>query len=659
MISLLCTPEDMRRGDARAPAGSPLAAPERSRRPSPARLAAAAALAASLILVPAAGAAGQAPPGGHRTAHPIRRFARVRGVCGPPARGHAACTALLRITVPSSSAAALGASSYTVGAGARSYGPAGGLTPADLASAYNYESAAGGGSGETVGIVDAYDDPAIEEDLAAFDSHYGLPACTTANGCFEKVGQGGSSASLPRADTTRWSVEISLDVDIVHSVCANCKILLVEANEPSYKDLAEAVDTAASMGANEISNSYAGPETGMKSTERAAYNHPGVVIAAATGDDGYYDWDFVNEGREAVGMPNVPASLPTVVAVGGTTLELNENGTRAREAVWNNNGAGDKLGHSRKVAEGATGGGCSTLFTAPLWQQSVPGFAATGCGTSRLAADVAAVADPDSGGFDIYDTYNCGAQCEAWGIGSGSGWLTLGGTSLATPLISSLYGLAGGGGGVPYPALTLYGHLAEPGSLYDVTEGANGFCGGEPASQCGDPDARYGRVDCQGTTACNAAVGFDGPSGVGTPDGLSAFEPVFPAAVITAPGSVKAGVAAGFSASGSSDPFPGGTIATYSWTWGDGSGGSSEASPTHVFAAAGTYQVTLTVTDNYGLTSVPAVRSVDVSGSTKLEEEEAAARRKDKKEEAVGRKQKLKRVLGRLEQQLTELEGGG
>jgi hypothetical protein len=103
---------------------------------------------------------------------------------------------------------------------------------------------------------------------------------------------------------------------------------------------------------------------------------------------------------------------------------------------------------------------------------------------------------------------------------------TVGGTSLSSPLVSSLYALAGGGGGVSYPAATLYGHLGQAPSLYDVTEGGNGYCDGEAASPCGEPaiNKKYGDIDCLGTTACDAAPGFDGPSGVGTPKGLGAFK---------------------------------------------------------------------------------------------------------------------------------------
>jgi PKD domain/Subtilase family len=587
--------------------------------------------------------------------HPVSpartRHAQIRAICRPPKPGHTTCTALLRSPVstgstPTSSTAA--ATTYTVNDGASSSGPAGGLTPEQLASAYAYDPTAGG-AGQTVAIVDAFDDPTIEHDLAEFDGHYGLAPCTSANGCFEKVGQAGSPEKLPRADTTAWSVEISLDVETVHAVCPNCKVLLVEANEPSYRDLAVAVNQAVSMGATEVSNSYAGAESGQGEAEQAAYSHPGVVIAAAAGDDGYDGWDVVNKRKAPAEMPDTPSSLPSVVAVGGTSLELNADGTRAQETVWNENGPGDSIGLRERRAKGATGGGCSTLFTAPAWQLSAAGFAATGCGSKRLVADISAVGDPDTG-FDVFDTYDCGAECKAFGIGNGSGWLTLGGTSLSTPLITSLYALAGGDVGIEDSALPLYGHLGDPSVLFDVTEGGNSFCDAQPLVECEHPKApnsRFGHVDCEASSACNAAPGLDGPSGVGVPNGLGAFKTLLPTAAIAAPGSVLAGAPAAFGAGGSSDPYPGGSIVSYSWTWGDGGSGSS---PAHTFATPGTYDVTLVVTDNYGLRSAATTHSILVSAPSPAEETTAEEKRREE-EAAVAIRAEEEATLQRTEQE--------
>ena len=580
-------------------------------------------------------------------------YAQIRHACAPASAEEATCFALVRDPTLPGNTGSPATEPYKPGDGASSSGPAGGLTPGQLASAYGY-SPESGGSGQTVAVIEAYDDPKLEEDLGQFDAEYGLPPCTAANGCFEKVGQAGSPSSLPSPDTKGWSIEASLDVETVHGACPSCKILVVEAKDALYADLAAAANEAVSLGATEVSNSYGGPEKGMGATEQADYNHPGVVITAATGDEGYDDWDLINDLEEYEGklyfglspeMPNAPASLPSVVAVGGTTLELNEDGTRARERVWNSNGPGDEYGVAYGP-QGATGGGCSTRFIAQPWQQGTPGFGASGCGSKRLGADISADANPQTG-FAIYDSYDCGSSCEADGVGGG--WVTIGGTSLSTPLISALYALAGGSDGVQYPALALYGHLEDASSLYDVTEGANGLCDGESVAACGDPNGSLGQVDCEGTSACNAGSGYDGPSGVGTPNGLAAFKPLLPTATIDAPGSLKEGAIASFSATDLSDPYPGGSVSSYSWNWGDGTPGGSGGSATHTFARAGSYVVTLTVTDTYGLMSAQITRMVEVGEKSPEEEakqHEEVARQAQETQAAENKKREEEKSLG-------------
>jgi PKD repeat protein len=554
-------------------------------------------------------------------------YAKISRVCPAPQPGDASCLALARVPVPSTDAGQPGVSAYTAATAAAEPALAAGRTPKNLASAYGYSPAAGG-SGQTIALVDAYDDPKIESDLAIFDENYGISACTKANGCFTKVSQSGSATALPSPDTTGWSVEIALDVEMAHSVCPSCKILLVEAESESFEDLVAGVDEAVKLGATEVSNSYGGPESGLGTAERAAYNHPGVVIAASTGDNGYDDWTaFVNEGEPfAAEQPDAPASLPTVVSVGGTTLELNGSEQRSSETVWNGNGA---LNESKYI-EGATGGGCSTLFGAEPWQEATPGYGATGCAGKRVAADVSADANPNTG-FDIYDSYNCGQVCKR--NGEGKGWLMIGGTSLSTPLISSLYALAGGSNGVEYPALTLYGHLGEASSLFDVTGGGNGYCD-DGGSACGANERERATVDCEGTTACNAAVGFDGPSGVGAPNSLNLFKPLLPTAAVTPPSSPESGVAASFSGATSTDPYPG-AVLSYSWSWGDGTAAGTRVVPTHAYSAPGKYTVTLTVSDSYGFKSAPATTEVSVKASTLKEQEEAAAKKKAEDEASL------------------------
>jgi len=376
---------------------------------------------ASLAIASPAHAAATAPA--HRT---------VRS-CATAAAGVAACKALLRTDI---TAAAAQAATPT------------GLSPANLQSAYKLPSSTAG-SGRTVAIVDAFDDPTAEADLGTYRSFFGLPACTTANGCFRKVNQTGGT-SYPRSNGG-WAQEISLDVDMVSAICPNCHILLVEATSASFANLGTAVNTAASLGAVAISNSYGGSDA-ADSTYGHYYNHPGIAVTVSSGDNGY--------GAE------YPASSHYVTAVGGTTLTTASNSRGWTETVWS-----------------GAGSGCSA-FNTILGGQSGAG---TGC-ARRAVADVSAVADPATG-VSVYDSTRY--------LGS-SGWLTFGGTSVSSPIIASVYALAGNTASIDnnYP----YAHI---GSLFDVTSGSNGSC---PTSQW-----------------CTARTGWDGPTGLGTPNGVGAF----------------------------------------------------------------------------------------------------------------------------------------
>src|SRR5207248_9545163 len=132
------------------------------------------------------------------------------------------------------------------------------------------------GTGKTVAIVDAFDDPNAESDLAVYRSQYGLSACTTGNGCFKKVDQTGGT-TYPAADAG-WSEEISLDLDMVSAICPKCNILLVEADTNFQTDLGTAVREAATLGANAISNSYGGPEYSGEATDSNDYDHSGIAV---------------------------------------------------------------------------------------------------------------------------------------------------------------------------------------------------------------------------------------------------------------------------------------------------------------------------------------------------------------------------------------------
>jgi hypothetical protein len=430
----------------------------------------------------------------------------VRSVCQAPESGDAGCLALE--LVPETSAAR--AHSHPLGVTAdAALAPhasptsgAYGLSPSDLHHAYKLPSEAG--TSQTIALVDAYDDPHAEADLRVYSEAFGLPACTSANGCFRKVNQRGEANHLPEANEG-WAVEISLDIETAHAICQNCHILLVEAANASYEDLATAELTAGRLGANEISNSWGGPEAGEPAAQEnaTAFNQPGVVITASAGDAGYLNWDGGGEGSYA----NFPASSPHVVAVGGTRLELTAGGAWSSESVWNGLGAG--------------GGGCSAVFTAPAWQQAVSDWSSVGCAGHRSVADVAADADPYTG-VAVYDS---SSECESE---RSVHWCPIGGTSLSSPLIAAVYALAGGSHGVAYPAKTLYeAEVNAPGALHDISNGSNGACSAYFTSEglSGCSAAQEAATSCNSELRCAAGTGYDGPSGVGTPRGIAAFEP--------------------------------------------------------------------------------------------------------------------------------------
>jgi subtilase family serine protease len=321
-----------------------------------------------------------------------------------------------------------------------------GYGPSDLRSAYKLTAT--GASSQTVAIVDAYDDPTAEADLGVYRSQYGLSSCTTANGCFRKVNQTGGTTP-PRANGG-WAQEISLDLDMASAICPGCHILLVEANSSAFTDLAAAVDTAARLGATTISNSYGGSEFSQETTSTYGghYNHPGIPITVSSGDAGY--------GVE------FPAASQYVTAVGGTTLNRASNTRGWTETAWS-----------------GAGSGCSAYVAKPSWQHDA------GC-ARRTVADVSAVANPNTG-VAVYDSTRYQGS---------AGWMVFGGTSVAAPVVASVYALAGNGADPSYP----YGHTA---SLFDVTSGSNGAC--------------------SVTYLCTAGAGFDGPTGLGTPNGTGGF----------------------------------------------------------------------------------------------------------------------------------------
>jgi hypothetical protein len=375
-------------------------------------------------------------------------------VCGRPSPAHAACLAIL---VPGSSAQSLLGAPAASGLLSPSYsgsGVGGGYAPADLRSAYDLPSATAG-TGQTVAIVDAYDDPNAESDLAAYRARYGISACTSGNGCFRKVNQSGGT-SHPKANAS-WAVEISLDLDMASAACPSCHILLVEATSNAYANLFAAEDEAAALGATEISNSWAGEEFSGETSDDTHFHHPGVPITVSAGDEGY--------GVE------YPASSQYVIAVGGTALTQASNSRGWSETAWS-----------------GTGSGCSAYEPKPAWQSD------TGC-ARRTDTDLAAVASPETP-VSVADSYRLPAEFSK----PEPGWTLVGGTSVSSPLIAATMALANAATRSFEGADALYREAAQNGTrtLDDVTSGSNGSCG---------------------SYLCNAGPGYDGPTGLGSPYG--------------------------------------------------------------------------------------------------------------------------------------------
>ena len=329
-------------------------------------------------------------------------------------------------------------------------------TPAYLQQAYDLsflsETA---GTTETVAIVDAFDDPNAESDLGTYRAEFGLPACTSANGCFTKVDQNGGT-NYPASDTG-WELEISLDLDAVSALCPNCHIDLVEAASAGTSDLAAAELEAYDLRANVISDSWDLPLSGRQAhqfPQTGNYTFKNVTTVAASGDAGY----------PGTSTNDFPAALPDVTAAGGTTLEpASASGVASAreftESAWSDAGSGCNLGASK-----------------PAWQTD------SGC-TGRSYADISADADPDTG-MQVYDSED-------------GGWVVVGGTSEATPLIAAYYALLGSAAQGPSWAYTNASLLNDP------TTGSNGACAASISY------------------ICDAGPGYDGPTGVGSISGAA------------------------------------------------------------------------------------------------------------------------------------------
>ncbi|HVM72742.1 MAG TPA: S53 family peptidase [Anaerolineales bacterium] len=326
----------------------------------------------------------------------------ARPVCGLTAAGSVRCVAWAR---PNASSSPVG------------------LTPAVMKSAYGFSTSNTAGAGKTIAIVDAYDDPTAASDLAFFSNQFGLPACTTANGCFTKVNQTGGTR-YPNANAG-WALEISLDIEWAHAIAPGAKILLVEASSSSFTNLLAAEDYAAAH-ANYVSNSWGGSETSNEKTYDSHFVHSGVVFFVSAGDSG---------------LPaEYPSASPNVISVGGTLLTFNQDGSLASETGWTDGG-----------------GGCSAYETANSAQSSFSGYAQVKCAGKRATPDVSLDAAPNSGAA-VYDSTKYNGQ---------SGWWQVGGTSLSSPMWAARAADSGALTNASY----IYGSNI---SFRDITSGNNG-----------------------------------------------------------------------------------------------------------------------------------------------------------------------------------------
>lgn len=295
-----------------------------------------------------------------------RRGPSVR-VCGDVGKRFARCQAWLRTDVQ----------------GEVQPDTPGGYAPNDLQTGYGLTSdSKNKGGGETVALVDAYDDPNAASDLNAYRSRYGLPVCTVSK-CFTKQ-------QYTSQTNTGWAAEESVDVDMVSAICPNCKILLVEAASASIADFTTA-ERYATAHADYVSNSWSGNEG--TTTYDGDYKVSCGAITAATGDRGYN------------ATAQWPAILPSVIGVGGTSLT---SISPRVETAWS-----------------GAGSGCSKIYAKPSFQNGLN----TGC-SMRAQADVSADADPTTG-VAVYDTFHHG------------GWLVFGGTSVATAIVASVFAVEG------------------------------------------------------------------------------------------------------------------------------------------------------------------------------------------------------------------------
>jgi subtilase family serine protease len=302
-----------------------------------------------------------------------------------------------------------------------------GLVPSLVRRIYGFDQIANQGEGQLIGIVDAFKHPHIEKDLGVFSQAFGLPACTTSNGCFQEVVAGKGDPGT----NTLWALEMALDVEWVHAIAPKARILLVDTQSARLSDMIAGVDLAVQMGAAVVSMSWGGHEFATEAGFDSHFMAANVTFVAASGD-------FGNPGF-------YPAASPNVTGVGGTTLSV------------------DAAGNLVETAWSSSGGGISIVEKEPSYQSP---FQSSG---ARGIPDVAYNA---GAGYAVYDSIAYRGL---------HGWFPVGGSSAAAPQWAALLAIANSArlqnnksplGGAANAAL--YNNAAD---FNDVTSGTNGTCG--------------------------------------------------------------------------------------------------------------------------------------------------------------------------------------
>ena len=336
----------------------------------------------------------------------------TQSVCGTPGVGVAQC--LADVLKPSGTSPEI---SFPTG-----------LSPLTIENVYGFSSTATAGTGQTIALVDAFDDSNAASDLNEFSQQYGLPLeCQNGSsppGCFyfTQVNQTGGS-TLPASTDSDWDLETSLDIEWAHALAPAANILLVEADDNTTANLLVAEQYAAAN-AKYVSNSWGMDETSTETSLDSIFSEAGVSYFAAAGDAG--------------GVVEWPSASPDVVSVGGTSLTFTSGGTLAQESAWSDGG-----------------GGCSSYELASPYQST----GTANCAGMRATPDLSLDADPNSG-VSVYDSTPYESQ---------TGWWTVGGTSASTPMVAAEAAVKGADVNAAY----IY---ATPANIpfRDITTGSNG-----------------------------------------------------------------------------------------------------------------------------------------------------------------------------------------